>query len=223
MTKFTDFADSPFGPLCLHMAKAKECVSKVTPMFERLLAADWDGLDEIAEQVFRLEHEADKIKNEIREEMPRAFSLPLFRGDLLSYLKLQDDIADTAEDIAVVLTLKRMSFPAELVDDLRAYVAKVIEVCEILFNCTDQLADFRESDFIGERGRAIMGLIEKAEHAEWEADKKEYALSKRMFALSDDQMHPTDMYLWSKIMMELGKLANHADKTAERLRRMIAR
>ncbi len=36
-------------------------------------------------------------------------------------------------------------------------------------------------------------------------------------------MHPTDMYLWSKIMMELGKLANHADKTAERLRRMIAR
>ncbi len=223
MTKFVDFADSPFGPLCLHMAKAKECVAVVIPMFECLLAGNWTELEERAQQVFRLEHEADKIKNEIREQMPRAFSLPLFRGDLLAYLKLQDDIADTAEDIAVVLTLKQLPLPAELVDDLRAYVAKVVEVCEILFNCADQLADLKESDFIGERGRSIMQLVEKAEHAEWESDKQEYALSKRMFALTDEQMHPTDIYLWSKIMMELGKLANHADKTAERLRRMIAR
>ncbi len=222
MTEYENFAATPFGPLCDHMEKVKQCVMLVAPMFESLLAGNWEELEQRAEAIFKIEHQADIIKNQIRKAMPRMFALPVFRGDLLAYLKLQDDMADAAEDIGVVLTLKRLSLPDELVDDLRRYVAKTIEVCQILFACTDQLADLREADFSRNRGRAIMDLVAKAEHAEWEADKEEYALSKRLFAL-DDVISPTDIYLWSKILMELGKLANHADKTAERLRRMITR
>lgn len=222
MTEFENFAESPFGPLGRHMEKVKECVAFVQPMFESLLAENWDQLNEHAHKVFKIEHQADTIKNEIREVMPRTFALPIFRGDLLAYLKLQDDMADTAEDIGVVLTLKNLPCPAQLVDDLRNYVAKCVEVCEHLFRCTDQLADLTEADFAGERGKAIMDLVAKAEHAEWEADKQEYELAKKLFALGDE-VHPTDIYLWSKVLLELGKLANHADKTAERLRRMLSR
>lgn len=223
MARFERFAEAPFGPLSEHMSKVQECVALVRPMFQSLFDQNWEELERRAQAVFRLEHEADQIKNEIRDAIPRAFALPIFRGDLLAYLKLQDAIADTAEDIGVVLTLKRLPLPAELVDDLRKYLDKVLEVCAILFECTDQLADLEEKDIVGARGRAIFELVARAEHAEWESDKREYTVSKRLFSLTDEQIHPTDVYLWSKVLLELARLANHADKTAERLRRMIAR
>ena len=120
MNRFDDFAESPFGPIGDHMAKVKECVALVQPMFECALSGSWTELEEYAQRVFRLEHEADKLKNDIRENMPRTFSLPIYRGDLLAYLKLQDDIADSAEDVAVVLTLKNLAVPKSLADDLAA-------------------------------------------------------------------------------------------------------
>lgn len=222
MSSFENFAEAPFGPLGDHMSKVKECVALVEPMFESALAKNWDQLESESQQVFKLEHQADRVKNDIRSAMPRSFALPIFRGDLLAYLKLQDAIADTAEDIGVVLTLKRLDIPTDLVEPLRSYVKKVIEVCQYLFQCTDLLINLREADLNKGRGEQIMDLAAKAEHAEWEADKEEYALSKQLFA-KEDEMKPMDIFLWSKVFMELGKLANHADKSAERLRRMLLR
>ena len=57
---------------------------------------------------------------------------------------------------------------------------------------------------------------------EWEADKLQYRLAQKLFAL-EDEMKPTDIFLWSGVFQELGVLANSADKTAERLRRMLHR
>jgi uncharacterized protein Yka (UPF0111/DUF47 family) len=72
----------------------------------------------------------------------------------------------------------------------------------------------------GKRHREILELVAQAEHAEWEADKAEFQLARELFAL-EDEMKATDIFLWSKLFRELGRLANHADKSAERLRRMM--
>jgi predicted phosphate transport protein (TIGR00153 family) len=214
------FERAPFGPLVEHMAKVKECVLLVQPMFLCVRDRDHDRLKEITRQVFKVEHEADLIKVQIRDAIPRAFALPLYRGDLLAYLKLQDDMADSAEDIGVLLTLKKITLHEALVEDVLALVRQVLRVCDFLFSCTDKLSNFKEADFTGKKGREILELAGKAEHAEWEADKLEYALSQKLFSL-EDEIKPTDIFLWSKVIQELGRLANHADKTAERLRRMI--
>jgi predicted phosphate transport protein (TIGR00153 family) len=204
------------------MDKVKECVLLVEPMFICVRDQNFEELQRIAEQVFRVEHEADLVKVKIREAMPKAFSLPVLRGDLLAYLKLQDDMADAVEDIAVVLTLKRLAMPKGLADEVIHYVQQVLQVCDFLFNCTDQLADLTEADFAGDKGQEILELVAKAERAEWEADKLEYSVAQRLFAL-EDELKPADLFLWSGVFRELGRLANHADKTAERLRRMIVR
>ncbi len=222
MTQFKGFSHAPFGPLEAHMSQVKRCVALVQPMFDAVQNADWTGQKELADQVFKFEHEADIVKNKIREEIPKLFDLPIYRGDLLAFLKLQDDIADSAEDIAVVLLLKQLTIPEGLTDAIMEYVRKVLEVCDYLFQCTDQLVDLTEADFGADRSKSIMKLVAKAEHAEWEADKLEFTLSQKLFAL-DDTMKATDIFLWSKVFREMGNLANHADKTAERLRRILAR
>ncbi len=219
---FDRFQESPFGPLNEHMRQVKECVGLVRPMFELVRDKDFDGLRALTMQVFKTEHEADKIKTEIRRRIPRSFYLPIYRGDLLAYLKLQDDMADAVEDVAVLLTLKKLAMPASLEEGIMELVNRVLTTCELLFQCTDQLANLVESDFAGPRSEEILDFVARAEHAEWRADKAQFVVSQQLFAL-EDELRATDIMLWSNVFVVLGKLANTADNTAERLRRMLAR
>ena len=213
---------SPFEPLAEHMARVRDCVDLVLPMFECAKTGEFDRLKEITLQIFKAEHEADLVKQEIRRTIPKAFSLPVFRGDLLAYVHVQDDLADTAEDLAVQLTIKNLKLPEALADEALEYVHQVLAVCQKLYAATDCLKDLAEADFGGEPAERVMKIAREAEHAEWIADKTQYKIAQQLFAL-EDELKPTDIFLWSAIFQNLGALANHADKTAERLRRMLAR
>ena len=123
------FKESPFEPLRYHMKSVMECVAFVKPMFEAVRDGQHDKLQEIARKVFKAEHQADIIKNDIRRTIPKRFFLPVYRGDLLGYIKLQDDMADSVEDIAVLLTIKKLPLPAPLAAPTFEYIDKVDEVC----------------------------------------------------------------------------------------------
>jgi len=222
MDGFSWRKQSPFEPLASHMEHVRRCVDLVGPMFECIRSGDHEKLQEFADAVFKAEHEADKIKAEIRQTIPKIFSLPVFRGDLLALLHVQDDLADTAEDLAVQLTIKKLEMPPVLAEDILGYVQQVLKVCGELYEALGLLKDVVEADFSGPRGEQVMARVRAAEHEEWVADKLQYRLAQRLFAL-EDELRATDIFLWSAIFQNLGALANHADKTAERLRRMLAR
>ena len=214
------FQQNPFAPITEHLNQVKECVSIVHPMFECVRDGQYDQLKALADKVFKTEHKADIIKNEIRQAIPMRFSLPIFRGDLLSHLKLQDDMADSVEDIAAGLTIKDLAMPPELASDILALVDAAVGVCERLYDVMDQLPALLKADFSPSQMEGIFDLVSKAEHAEWEADKAQFQLVQKLFAM-DDTMKATDIFLWSNVFKELGRLANHAEKTADRLRRMM--
>jgi predicted phosphate transport protein (TIGR00153 family) len=213
---------SPFEPLAEHMKHVRACVDLVLPMFECVRAGEHDKLKQLTEEVFKAEHEADKVKAQIRRTIPKVFSLPVFRGDLLAFVHVQDELADTAEDLAVQLTIKRLELPEVLAEEVLAYVQQALKVCGKVYDAVDLLKELVEADFAGPRGEELMVLVREAEHEEWVADKLQYKLAQQLFAL-EDELKPTDIFLWSQIFQNLGALANHADKTAERLRRMLAR
>ncbi|MCP4590295.1 MAG: TIGR00153 family protein [bacterium] len=215
------FKVSPFEPLRAHLSTVMECVETIKPMFEAVRAAEYERLEELAKEVFKKEHEADIAKNEIRQTIPRTFFLPVFRGDLLAYLKLQDNIADEVEDLAVLLTIKHLDWPEPLSDDIFEYINKVLCVCEKTRTLSDHLAVLVEQNFDTDPVDEALEMVRKIEHAEWEADRMSYALAKALFA-QEDSMRATDIFLWSRIFGELGQLANHAENIGDRLRRMLA-
>ena len=45
-----------------------------------------------------------------------------------------DNIADTAEDISVLFTMRPTEVPAEILEDLRRLVQVVVESCELIGN-----------------------------------------------------------------------------------------
>lgn len=215
------FNASPFEPLLYHLQKVKACVNLVRPMLEAVRGGDYGELDRLTERVFKTEHEADIIKDEIRQTIPRSFFLPVYRGDLLGYLKLLDNMADSAEDIAFLLTLKRLKLPDKIATELFAFVDTVLIVCEKAYAMNEQIRDLVARGFHADQANAVFEMIRTVEKAEWEADKAQYALSKSLFAMEDD-LKATDVMLWWRVFLELGQLANHAEKTADRLRRMLS-
>jgi len=215
------FRVSPFEPLRYHMKTVTECVAYVRPMFEAVRDEKYDDLKDITRKVFKTEHEADIIKDEIRQTIPKRFFLPVYRGDLLGYLKLQDDMADSVEDVAVLLTIKNMKLPATLVEPTFDYVTKVEDVCHQTAKIGDYLPTLVEGDMVGKEAENVLAKIAAVEKSEWEADRIQYTLSQQLFALEDD-MKPSDLILWFRVYGELGQLANFAEKTGDRLRRMLS-
>jgi len=215
------FRASPFEPLRYHMKAVMDCVAIVKPMFEAVRARDYDALQGLARKVFKAEHEADLIKADIRRTIPNRFFLPVYRGDLLGYVKLQDDMADSVEDLAVLLTIKELALPVELVDPVNEYVDKIEDVCRQSQAIAEYLPTLVEGDMAGKEADHALKLVDALEKAEWEADRLQYSLSQKLFAL-EDLMKPTDVFLWFRVFGELGQLANFAEKTGDRLRRMLS-
>ena len=103
---FELFGRSPFGPMQEHMQMAQKCVDLLAPMIQRVVAGDWDEVKTISKEVYHFEQEADQIKNDIRNHLPKSLFMPVDRRDLLDILHSIDAIADSVEDVAASLQLK---------------------------------------------------------------------------------------------------------------------
>ena len=102
------FSKSPFTPLQQHMEKVAVCVHQLEGLFEALQKREFEKILEIQKKISKQEHEADKEKNHIRNNLPKNLFMPISQSSLLEILSIQDSIADTSEDIAVLTTLKQL-------------------------------------------------------------------------------------------------------------------
>ncbi|MFQ5491983.1 MAG: hypothetical protein ACE5GE_14800, partial [Phycisphaerae bacterium] len=84
------------------------------------------------------------------------------------------------------------------------------------------LAELPKTGFTGPNIEEILELVAATEKAEWYADRTQYELSKALFAL-EDQISATDIFLWFRAFGIMGETANHAEKSADRVRRMLAK
>lgn len=214
------FGKSPFGPLVEHAKKVHECVLLVRPITDAWLAEEYDKINLLRKQLSKTEHEADIIKAEIREHLPKSIFLPVNRMDLLNYLKAQDSIADSAKDYAVLLTYRQTRLPEALHGGVREYVEKVIATSQNLCELAQQISELMRKALQGPEIRQALEITEKISTQEWESDKIERRLLQDMFAM-EREIDPVSIFMLMKIFDSLGRLANSAENTADLLRMMI--
>ncbi len=134
------FAPSPFIQLHEHSKKVHECVELLRPLTDALLAEDYEKIEELHDVMSKTEHEADQIKTKLRDRISKMYFLSVGRLELGQFLAYQDDVADAAEDFAVVLLLRKTKMPKELQEDFMAFVEQVIRVSEHLMNVAEKLS-----------------------------------------------------------------------------------
>jgi len=216
------FAKSPFGPITEHGQKVEACVRMIPDLFKSLEKGDYDGVVAASETLSNLEHQADLIKNEIRNHLPRSILLPVDRADLLRLLKEQDGIADAAEDVAVLLSMRRLPVPEGIHELLFAMVEKVMEACSLTFEVINQLESLVAASFGGDAAQRVLGMVEEVGVKEWEADRAQMAVSKAIFAREKD-LDPVSIVMWTRVLVQLGWLADHAENTCDHVRMMISK
>jgi uncharacterized protein len=64
-----------------------------------------------AARIATLEREADRLKKELRLQLPKGMMLAMSRRDVLEVLTVQDRIANTAKDIAGLILGRGCGFP----------------------------------------------------------------------------------------------------------------
>jgi len=214
------FGKSPFEPLYQHMCKVKKCVDLIQPLMQAFIDENFEEVTKITKKIFKAEHEADLMKKEIRINLPKGIFLPVARGDILRFLKEQDNIADATEDLAALLAMRRMKVPAELKEAIHNLVDDVLEAFDLTMKVSSEIKILAETSFGGAEAHKVMEMIEKIKTKEWEADKAQMQAAQKMFSL-EDQLDPVSVMMWMNIFRELGNLANHAENTGDQLRIML--
>lgn len=66
------FSQSPFKPLVSHIEKVRACVDQMKPLFAALEGRDYQAVMDISEVIIKFEHEADTIKDHIRQSLGKS-------------------------------------------------------------------------------------------------------------------------------------------------------
>jgi len=215
------FGASPFAHLLEHTRKVHECVQLLKPLTKALLDGDREKIEELHHQISGTEHEADEIKASIRQELAASFMFSVRRDDLMRFLSYQDDVADAAEDFAVVALLHVNQVPLELREEFLAFVEQVIRVTEHLLSLAEELPVLVESAFQGKEAAKFKEGIDAIGKEEWEADKLQRRFARHFYQL-EGQLSTVDLIFFDKYCTTLGAVANAAEKTAKYLRQILA-
>jgi hypothetical protein len=216
------FGRSPFKPMQKHMEVVAECAAQVIPLIDAVVAADLEAFEVAKARIFELEGKADDAKNEIRSNLPTSLLMPVDRRDLLEILQAQDSIADTAQDVAGILSMRRLTVPESFDGLLQAYVARVVDAvvqCQKIINELDELL---EMGFRGRQVERVTEMVDELGAIETETDEQGMELAGQLFRL-DDQMPIGTFILWHELIQKLGNLADLAENVGDRLRLLMAR
>lgn len=212
---------SPFTGLLKHAEKVKECIATLEKVVKSYCNEDYEKFEEYVNKVRALEGEADLIKGNTRNHLPKFVFLPVDKSDFLMLLRENDAILDHAEDVAVLMAMRYTKIPNDIKEDLLLLTMKVIETAESLEGALNQFRDLLESSFVGKIREDTKKKIHAIHEKEHEADIIEYTVSKKIFNSKD--LDPISVFHLLKIVNCIGEIADHAENAGDRIRAMIAK
>jgi len=216
------FGGSPFGPLVDHAKKVHECVKLVKPLLEAIVEENYEEVHHLQDKVSRLEYEADQVKHQIREALPRRFFLPVARKDFDKFLSKMDGIADSVEDFAVVLMIRKTKIHTDIRKELFDFVEQVVLTSENLLQAAEELENLVETSFSGAEAKVVLDRLNSLGEDEWKADRMQRQISMKIHNMEED-LDPITIMFYEKMLGTLSEVANGAENTGDLLREMIVK
>jgi len=215
------FGSSPVQPLEKHIEIAFRCAKKLRPLFEAVIANDWDKALEIRAEIEVLEHEADNVKKEIRLHMPKSLFMPVPREDLLELLLVQDKIANRAKDVSGVMIGRRMQIPDSLADMFVEFVDRNIDAAKQARKSVRELDELFTAGFRGAEVALVSDMIEKLDHIETHTDEQQTILRTALFEI-EKTLDPIDAMFLYEVISLTGEIADMSERVGRRLELLLS-
>jgi uncharacterized protein Yka (UPF0111/DUF47 family) len=198
------FGRSPIRPMQQHMQAAAACARAVLPLVEDMVAGRTANLPQRRREIDELEHEADRIKHEIRSHLPKRLMLAVERRDLLEILDFQ----------------RSMTVPPELAEPLLQLTRRVIDACDGAQRIIDELDELLETGFAGREVGRVEEMIKGVSLLESDTDRLAEAAQRKLFSL-EGQLGVGTVF-WYDLINWVARMADFAERVGNRLRLLIA-
>lgn len=219
---FSIFAKNPFTAMQSLSQKVGECADLVPDLFDAFFEGDQERVKALAEQLSHLEYEADKLKIEARDHLPKSLFMAVDRRDFLDTLSSLDAIADCAEDIGILFTLRKMEPHEELMEPLKSLVRRVMTTVRHAITIVERIEVASRAGFSGPQTSDLLAMIDELGRLEHAADIVQDDLARKLFAI-EDTIKPGSLLIWNKIFNKVGDMANHAERMGNRARLFVAK
>ena len=216
------FGSSPVRPLQQHMESVQVCIVELIPFFEAALKEDWTEAKKVQNSISKLERDADKLKRELRQHLPKSLFMPVSRVDLLEVLRMQDNIANKAKDIAGLILGRKMTFPDKVNSQMLDFVKRCIEAAKQAQKAINELDELVETGFGGGEIKLVQDMIRQLDEIESDTDKMQVKIRAELFKVERD-LPPVDVMFMYEILDWIGDLGDLSQRVGSRLEVMLAR
>lgn len=216
------FGNSPVKPMQMHMEKVHECVSLLVPFCESVIAEDWKKVEKNQKKISSLETEADKLKKELRLNLPKGLFMQVSRRDLLEILTIQDSVANKAKDVAGIILGRRIIIPKKIANDFLKLAQRCVDASEQATKTINELDELVETGFRGNEVKLVQTMIRKLDKIEADTDKIQRSIRAKLFAIEND-LPPVEVMFLYKVIETTGDVADQAQRVGSRLQLLLAR
>jgi predicted phosphate transport protein (TIGR00153 family) len=212
---------SPFTGLIRHYKIVVAGTSALEKTVKYYLKNDVENFKKFAGKVYKYEEQADQVKGNIRNHLPKFIFIPIDKGDFLSLLSESDGILDSAEDIVVLMDMRKTTIPDEIKKEISAVMSKAIETVDALGHAIELFKFMLDSSFAGKSRQEIKNVIHLIHKLEHDSDVIEKKISKQLF--NNLTLDAISVIHLLKIIDRMGCIADHAENAADKIRAMIAK
>jgi predicted phosphate transport protein (TIGR00153 family) len=215
------FGKSPVRPIQEHMQKVQASTSLLKSFVTAAQKSDWKKAESIQKEIVGLEREADKLKHSVRTHLPKRLFMPVSRNDLLELVTTQDHIAGCAKDVAGLMLGRKIRFPKTLYTQMKEYLQACIEVSAQALQAINEMDEVFEAGFGRREMRKVDAKIKEIGRLEKRTDKLQIKVRAALFKL-ETELPPVEVMFLYKIIKLIGDIADHAERTGNRMQILIA-
>ena len=213
---------SPLGPIQVHMEKSKECSEELVTFIEAVIQDNWVKASLSRDKIVILEKEADVLKAETRNLLPKGLFLSVPRGDLLDLIGLADEIPNTVKDISGLVLGRHMTIPKPICVAFKELVKEAVSIVTTAATGIDQLSEVSRLAFGSRASNKLDEIISQLDSLEANNDSAEITVRQQLFDLEKD-LPPVDVMFLYDVINKLGELADRAEQVGHRITLIAAR
>ncbi|MGX7148639.1 DUF47 domain-containing protein [Enterococcus ureasiticus] len=188
-----------FGEL-EHLAKNAHQAAELLEM----IALDYslELLENEAEKIHVLEREGDQIVQKIMSELYISFITPIDREDIVEITQCLDDVLDTINSIAYLLSSLVVK---ELNDNAMVFITYGVEATAGVLTATKEFAKFKNS-------KTLHAMIDEVSEIEGKADKLYSDSLKDLFT---NEQNPIEVIRWKNVYDQLEEMLNASESVVD--------
>ncbi|RKX62650.1 MAG: TIGR00153 family protein [Thermodesulfobacteriota bacterium] len=216
---FYSFVRCPFETLTPFVDKIKEGLEILKKAVHSYVENNYADFETFSEQVCKIEQEADHMKREIRNSLPKGVFMPVDKFQFFTLVRELDQILDRAEDIVVWLSFKKGVVLQPIKKEFIALLNISIQTVDILAEVVHITP--RAVGFIKRDRELVKEKIREVRLMEHESDQIAQCIVKTIFNL--EKVDCLTLHHLLETTKYIGNIADHAENAADIIRVMIAR